>query len=129
LTPLFVGIPYGLVGVTQINFVVPQTVPSGVQPVVVKVGTATSASANLTVTGGGGPTVQAAPGPLSFALPAADAASFAPVAITSIGWGELTAGPPPGAASAPNSWLVAPRRTSPAAHPVDSLWEKGGGRK
>jgi hypothetical protein len=62
-------------------------------------------------------------------LPAADAASFDPVAITSIGWGGLTAGPTPGAASAPDSWLVAPHRTGPAAHPVDSLWKKDGGRK
>ena len=129
VTPFFVGIPYGLVGATQINFLVPQTVPSGVQPVVVKVGSATSASANLTITGGGGPTVQAAPGPLSFALPAADDASFNPVAITSIGWGELTASPTSGTASAPDSWLVAPRRTGPAADPVDSLWKKDGGRK
>jgi uncharacterized protein (TIGR03437 family) len=131
VTPLFVGIPYGLVGVTQINFVVPQTVPSGVQPVVVKVGSATSASANLTIngSGGGASKAQASSGAISFALPAADAGSFDPVAITSIGWGGLTASPAPGTASAPDSWLVAPRRTDPAAHPVDSPWKKDGGRK
>ena len=120
-----------MAGATQINFLVPQTVPSGVQPVVVKVGSATSASANLTINGSGGgvSTVPAAPGPLSLALPPADDASFDPVAITSIGWGGLTASPTPGTASASGSWLVAPRRTGSAAHPVDSLWEKGGGRK
>jgi uncharacterized protein (TIGR03437 family) len=45
----FIGIPAGLVGVTQINFKVPSSVPPGVQPVVVTVGTASSNSANLTV--------------------------------------------------------------------------------
>ena len=128
VTPFFVGIPWGLAGATQINFLVPQTVPSGVQPVVVKVGSATSASANLTINGGGGgaSTVQAEPGPFSFVLPAADAASFEPVAVTSIGGGEPTASPSSSAASVPDSWLVAPRPTGSVAHPVDSLWKNRG---
>ncbi len=45
----FIGIPAGLVGVTQINFTVPTSVAPGVQPVVVTVGTASSNAANLTV--------------------------------------------------------------------------------
>jgi uncharacterized protein (TIGR03437 family) len=35
VTPLFVGIPYGLVGVTQVNFTVPANAPTGLQNVVV----------------------------------------------------------------------------------------------
>ena len=95
---------------------------------VVKVGSATSASANLTINGGGGgaSTVHAEPGPFSFALPAADAASFEPVAVTSIGRGEPTASPSSSAASVPDSWLVAPRPTGSVAHPVDSLWKNRG---
>ena len=46
----FVGIPYGLVGVTQINYQVPVSAPLGVQPVVVTVGTVASPAANLNVT-------------------------------------------------------------------------------
>jgi uncharacterized protein (TIGR03437 family) len=46
----FVGIPSGLVGVTQINYVVPANVPLGDQPVIVKVGSAASQAAKLTVT-------------------------------------------------------------------------------
>jgi uncharacterized protein (TIGR03437 family) len=46
----FYGIPSGLVGVTQINYVVPANTPIGVQPVVVSVGGVASQSANLTVT-------------------------------------------------------------------------------
>jgi uncharacterized protein (TIGR03437 family) len=46
----FVGIVSGLVGVTQINFTIPDSAESGVQPVVVTVGSAVSAAANLTVT-------------------------------------------------------------------------------
>jgi uncharacterized protein (TIGR03437 family) len=46
----FYGIPSGLVGVTQINFVVPQTAPLGVQPVIVTVGNVASPPVNLTVT-------------------------------------------------------------------------------
>ena len=45
----FVGIPYGLVGVTQINFTVPPDVASGEQPVVVTVGTAASKPARFNV--------------------------------------------------------------------------------
>ncbi len=46
----FVGIPPGLVGVTQLNFVVPATVPAGPQPVVVSVGGVKTQSGTLTVT-------------------------------------------------------------------------------
>jgi len=45
----FIGIPPGLVGVTQINFTVPAGVPSGRQPVVVTVGTTPSAPAFITI--------------------------------------------------------------------------------
>ncbi len=48
-TTTFVGIPTGYVGVTQINFTVPADAPTGVQPVVVTVGNASSAAAKLTV--------------------------------------------------------------------------------
>ncbi len=47
---VFDGIPYGLVGATQINFVVPSGLAPGPQPVVVKVGTAQSKSATFTIT-------------------------------------------------------------------------------
>jgi uncharacterized protein (TIGR03437 family) len=46
----FVGIPPGLVGVTQINYQVPANAPLGPQPVVVTVGTVSSPAATLTVT-------------------------------------------------------------------------------
>ena len=46
----FAGIPYGLVGVTQVNFVVPADAPLGKQPVVVTVGNTASAPAQFTVT-------------------------------------------------------------------------------
>jgi uncharacterized protein (TIGR03437 family) len=46
----FIGIVSGLVGVTQVNFTIPNSVPIGVQPVVVTVGAAASTPANLTVT-------------------------------------------------------------------------------
>jgi uncharacterized protein (TIGR03437 family) len=46
----FTGIPSGLVGVTQINFTIPSTVPLGMQPVVVTVGSASSPAANINVT-------------------------------------------------------------------------------
>ena len=49
-TVAFVGIPPGLVGVTQLNFVVPGTAPVGVQPVVVSVGGVKTQSGSLTVT-------------------------------------------------------------------------------
>ena len=44
----FVGIPSGLVGVTQINYTIPATAPTGVQPVVVTIGNVASPSANIT---------------------------------------------------------------------------------
>lgn len=46
----FIGVPVGLVGVTQINYQVPANTPAGVQPVVVTVGGVASPPANLTVT-------------------------------------------------------------------------------
>ena len=46
----FVGIPSGLVGVTQINFTIPATVGLGMQPVVVTVGTASSPAASINIT-------------------------------------------------------------------------------
>jgi uncharacterized protein (TIGR03437 family) len=46
----FVGIPPGLVGVTQINFQIPPDVPLGVQQVVVAIGDVLSAPVTLTVT-------------------------------------------------------------------------------
>ena len=46
----FIGIPSGLVGVTQINYTVPAGTPAGEQPVVVTVGTVASQPAKLTVT-------------------------------------------------------------------------------
>jgi uncharacterized protein (TIGR03437 family) len=49
-TIAFIGIPSGLVGVTQINYTVPANAPLGVQPVVVTVGTVASPPAKLTVT-------------------------------------------------------------------------------
>jgi len=45
----FEGIPYGLVGVTQVNFKVPGQAASGDQPVVVELGDTASPSAYLTV--------------------------------------------------------------------------------
>jgi uncharacterized protein (TIGR03437 family) len=45
----FIGIPSGLVGVTQINVQVPNGIATGAQPVVVKVGTIASAPATLMV--------------------------------------------------------------------------------
>jgi uncharacterized protein (TIGR03437 family) len=47
---LFNGIPYGLVGVTQLNFVVPSGLTPGPQQVVVTVGTAPSKPATFTIT-------------------------------------------------------------------------------
>ena len=46
----FIGIPSGLVGVTQINFTVPDAAPLGSQPVVVTVGGVASQTATFTVT-------------------------------------------------------------------------------
>ncbi len=45
----FIGIPPGLVGVTQINFTIPPNVPSGPQPVVVTVGGVASNTATIHV--------------------------------------------------------------------------------
>jgi uncharacterized protein (TIGR03437 family) len=45
----FIGIPNGLVGVTQINYQVPSGIGLGTQPVAVTIGGVTSAPANLTV--------------------------------------------------------------------------------
>ena len=45
----FIGIPAGLVGVTQVNFYVPTSIADGTQPVVVTVGAEASAPAYLTV--------------------------------------------------------------------------------
>ncbi|HXW13628.1 MAG TPA: peptidase S8, partial [Terriglobia bacterium] len=47
---LFVGIPSGLAGVTQINFTIPANAPLGEQPVVVTVGGTASPPVTLTVT-------------------------------------------------------------------------------
>jgi len=46
----FVGIPWGLVGITQINYQVPTGAPLGPQPVTVTVGAFTSQPATLTIT-------------------------------------------------------------------------------
>jgi uncharacterized protein (TIGR03437 family) len=46
----FIGIPSGLVGVTQINYQIPGGIGLGTQPVVVSIGGLLSAPANLTVT-------------------------------------------------------------------------------
>jgi uncharacterized protein (TIGR03437 family) len=46
----FSGIPSGLVGVGQINFTIPTTVPLGLQPVVITVGSVSSPAANINVT-------------------------------------------------------------------------------
>ena len=48
-TIVFAGIPSGLAGVTQINFIVPANAPAGVQPVVVTVGGVASPPVNLNV--------------------------------------------------------------------------------
>jgi uncharacterized protein (TIGR03437 family) len=45
----FIGIPAGLVGVTQVNVQVPSGVAAGVQPVVVTVGGVASAPATVTI--------------------------------------------------------------------------------
>jgi uncharacterized protein (TIGR03437 family) len=46
----FIGIPWALVGVTQINVTVPTGIATGPQPVVVKVGGVASPAATITVT-------------------------------------------------------------------------------
>jgi uncharacterized protein (TIGR03437 family) len=45
----FVGTPSWSVGVTQVNFTIPQNAPAGLQPVIVTVGSVASAPVNLTV--------------------------------------------------------------------------------
>ena len=45
----FIGIPSGLVGVTQINFHIPDGAPAGEQPVVVTVGATQSNTAKIVV--------------------------------------------------------------------------------
>jgi uncharacterized protein (TIGR03437 family) len=50
-TVLFAGIPSGLAGVTQINFVVPKNAPLGAQSVSISVGGVPSKPVDLTVTG------------------------------------------------------------------------------
>ena len=49
-TIAFIGIPSGLVGVTQVNFIVPTNAPLGSQAVVVTIGSASSPPVNITVT-------------------------------------------------------------------------------
>jgi uncharacterized protein (TIGR03437 family) len=50
VTPAFVGIPDWSIGVTQINFTVPQSaVPGTTLPIVVTVGNTSSAPVNLTI--------------------------------------------------------------------------------
>jgi uncharacterized protein (TIGR03437 family) len=46
----FIGNPTGVVGVVQVNFVVPSNIATGTRPVKVTIGGATSASVNLAVT-------------------------------------------------------------------------------
>ena len=46
----FDGIPSGLVGVTQINYQVPDSAGTGTQPVVVTVGGVSSVAASLRIT-------------------------------------------------------------------------------
>jgi uncharacterized protein (TIGR03437 family) len=48
--PDFIGIPYYLVGLTQINFTIPQNAPLGSQPMVVTVGDNSSVAAKLNIT-------------------------------------------------------------------------------
>src|SRR6185295_6484169 len=50
----FVGIPSGLVGVTQINFTIPQGAPLGTVPMIVNVGGVDSPPAKLTVSAASG---------------------------------------------------------------------------
>jgi len=47
----FIGITWGVVGATQINYQIPADAPLGAQPVVVRVGNVSSPAATLTVTG------------------------------------------------------------------------------
>jgi uncharacterized protein (TIGR03437 family) len=70
VTPFFAGIPYGLVGVTQVNFTVPRNAPLGLQPVTVTVGGVASKAAALNITNSPG-TVMPEPLPFAF-LPEAE---------------------------------------------------------
>ncbi|MBZ5726717.1 MAG: Ig-like domain repeat protein [Acidobacteriia bacterium] len=54
VTPFFAAIPWGLVGVTQVNFTVPPNAPLGLQPVVVSVGGVASKPAALNILPGSG---------------------------------------------------------------------------
>jgi len=45
----FIGIPHGLVGVTQVNFTVPSSAPLGPQLLVVTVGSVASAPVTMTI--------------------------------------------------------------------------------
>lgn len=47
----FVGIVPGVIGLTQVNFIVPSSIAAGVQPVVVTVNGVSSPSANITIQG------------------------------------------------------------------------------
>jgi uncharacterized protein (TIGR03437 family) len=49
-TVSFAGTPAGLVGISQVNFTVPATVPIGAQPVIVSVGGVRTQAGRLTVT-------------------------------------------------------------------------------
>jgi uncharacterized protein (TIGR03437 family) len=46
----FAGTPPGVAGISQVNFTVPTTAPTGVQSVVITVGGVRSQAARLTVT-------------------------------------------------------------------------------
>jgi uncharacterized protein (TIGR03437 family) len=47
----FAGIPWGLVGVTQINIQIPADAPLGLQPVIVSIGNIAGPAATVTVSG------------------------------------------------------------------------------
>jgi uncharacterized protein (TIGR03437 family) len=49
-TVQFIGITPGLAGVVQVNFVVPTSIGTGIQPVVVSLGGVSSPSAVITIT-------------------------------------------------------------------------------
>jgi len=59
VAPFFTGIPYGLVGVTQVNFTVPPNAPLGVQPVIVTVGGVASKAAAVNITAASAATAMA----------------------------------------------------------------------
>jgi uncharacterized protein (TIGR03437 family) len=78
--PFFVGIPYGLVGVTQVNFIVPANTPLGNQSVVVNVGGVNSKAATLSIISASSPAPHSMGAPVS-PLPVRQAID-APQAIT-----------------------------------------------